>query len=291
MAAITETSAPPELLPTQTAGAGAASDNYGSVLGDVSRLLEQPHDQRLANLERYARCVTMRFRRRAASQEEMDLRKLMPDSLARSPEVWEYTSCAICLTDFADGEELRRGPCAAGHAFHPKCLRGWLDRSHSTCPVCRGCEETRSATQQSASARQLAAVSERPSPDALAEYVMRRMRAGKADMSISATNHKRAARIVRQMRDPMPLMCEGAPDRGQDEKHGDVPNVASILEKYEASSSDKRLGDMASEKATLLANGNSSLVASGNLVLQGCPGLPSQVAHHLAGSRRPMYYG
>ena len=39
-------------------------------------------------------------------------------------------SCAYCL---------RGAPtlvAACGHAFHVRCLRGWLDRS-SCCPVCR----------------------------------------------------------------------------------------------------------------------------------------------------------
>ena len=53
------------------------------VLSEVSRLLNLPRDERLANLERYSRCVSIRFRRRPQSQEEVDLRKLMPDCLAR----------------------------------------------------------------------------------------------------------------------------------------------------------------------------------------------------------------
>ncbi|CAJ1349356.1 unnamed protein product, partial [Effrenium voratum] len=94
----------------------------GAALLDATRVLQQPREERLANLERYTRCITCKFRRRKPSSEEADLRKLMPDSLARDPDVWEYTSCAICLCDFADGEELRRASCPGGHAFHPKRL-------------------------------------------------------------------------------------------------------------------------------------------------------------------------
>lgn len=196
----------------------------GSALSDVRRLLEKPPDERLANLDRFTRCLTVRFRRRQASQDEIDLRKLMPSSLARSPDVWEYTACAICLTDFADGEELRRAPCHGGHAFHAKCLRGWLDRSNATCPVCRGTEADRAV--DSSDSALASGNRERHSPEALAEYVMRRMRAGKADMTISTRNHKGAASILRQMHDPLPQM-ESRPV-GEDNEE-DVPPVATAL--------------------------------------------------------------
>lgn len=181
--------------------------NYTAVLGDITRLLEQPPDERLANMQRFSRCVTVRFRRRQASQEEIDLQRLMPAMLARNQEVWEYTSCAICLVDFGDGEELRRTPCAGGHAFHPKCLRGWLERSHVTCPVCRDTVERRSSSG--------------PSSEQLADFVMRRIRSGKVDFSISENNQKKAARVMRRMRDPMPtggLLEEEEEKEESDEK-------------------------------------------------------------------------
>eukprot|EP00929_Paragymnodinium_shiwhaense_P090192 TRINITY_DN50378_c0_g1_i1.p1 TRINITY_DN50378_c0_g1~~TRINITY_DN50378_c0_g1_i1.p1 ORF type:complete len:263 (-),score=48.48 TRINITY_DN50378_c0_g1_i1:109-837(-) len=202
----------------QTSAAGASS-----VLSDVSKLLQLPPDERLQNLDRFARCITVCFRRRPASKDEVDLRRLMPSSLARSPDVWEYTACAICLTDFADGEELRRAPCPGGHAFHAKCLRSWLDRSHATCPVCRGTEADRAA--DSSDSVLAGGSRERHSPEALAEYVMRRMRAGKADMTISTRNHKSAAQILRQMKEPMPQM-ESRPVGEDKEDMDDVPSVA-----------------------------------------------------------------
>ncbi|CAN6214558.1 unnamed protein product [Urochloa humidicola] len=43
--------------------------------------------------------------------------------------------CAVCLSEFADDEELRLlPPCS--HAFHPDCIGEWL-AGHVTCPVCR----------------------------------------------------------------------------------------------------------------------------------------------------------
>ncbi|CAL4905010.1 unnamed protein product [Urochloa decumbens] len=43
--------------------------------------------------------------------------------------------CAVCLADYADGDELRRLPDCR-HAFHRGCIDQWLLR-RPTCPVCR----------------------------------------------------------------------------------------------------------------------------------------------------------
>ncbi|KAG2238652.1 hypothetical protein Bca4012_015682 [Brassica carinata] len=43
--------------------------------------------------------------------------------------------CAICLTEFSDGEEIRILPLC-GHAFHVACIDKWL-ASRSSCPSCR----------------------------------------------------------------------------------------------------------------------------------------------------------
>jgi len=43
--------------------------------------------------------------------------------------------CAVCLADYADGDELRRLP-GCRHAFHRGCVDQWL-RRRPTCPVCR----------------------------------------------------------------------------------------------------------------------------------------------------------
>lgn len=43
--------------------------------------------------------------------------------------------CAVCLSEFEEGEELRLLP-SCKHMFHPGCIDGWL-RSHPFCPLCR----------------------------------------------------------------------------------------------------------------------------------------------------------
>ncbi|XP_062219389.1 E3 ubiquitin-protein ligase ATL6-like [Phragmites australis] len=43
--------------------------------------------------------------------------------------------CAVCLTAFDDGDELRLLP-QCSHAFHPDCIDPWLE-GHVTCPLCR----------------------------------------------------------------------------------------------------------------------------------------------------------
>nr|GMC94809.1 RING-H2 finger protein ATL80-like [Ipomoea batatas] len=43
--------------------------------------------------------------------------------------------CAICLTEYEDGDEIRVLP-QCRHGFHVKCIDTWLG-SHSSCPSCR----------------------------------------------------------------------------------------------------------------------------------------------------------
>ncbi|XP_037437012.1 probable E3 ubiquitin-protein ligase ATL44 [Triticum dicoccoides] len=45
------------------------------------------------------------------------------------------SECAICLSEFAEKEEIRVLP-QCGHAFHVACVDAWL-RAHSSCPSCR----------------------------------------------------------------------------------------------------------------------------------------------------------
>jgi len=53
-----------------------------------------------------------------------------------NPGKWlATTECAICLSDFAAGDEIRVLP-QCGHGFHVACIDTWLG-SHSSCPSCR----------------------------------------------------------------------------------------------------------------------------------------------------------
>ena len=44
-------------------------------------------------------------------------------------------SCAICVNDFTDGDNLRVLPCE--HVFHSECVDEWLINHSSLCPLCK----------------------------------------------------------------------------------------------------------------------------------------------------------
>lgn len=50
-------------------------------------------------------------------------------------EETEYLECAVCLSDFKEGEKLRVIPNCC-HAFHIDCIDVWL-QSNANCPLCR----------------------------------------------------------------------------------------------------------------------------------------------------------
>ncbi|CAK8578932.1 unnamed protein product [Lathyrus sativus] len=47
------------------------------------------------------------------------------------------TECAICLSEFTNGEKVRILP-KCNHGFHVLCIDKWL-KEHSSCPKCRQC--------------------------------------------------------------------------------------------------------------------------------------------------------
>ncbi|KAK1270179.1 E3 ubiquitin-protein ligase [Acorus gramineus] len=47
----------------------------------------------------------------------------------------EEAMCAVCLSEFKDGEEVRLLPECL-HCYHVECIDMWLS-SHSNCPLCR----------------------------------------------------------------------------------------------------------------------------------------------------------
>jgi len=51
-----------------------------------------------------------------------------------SNEVDGSHSCTVCISEYEDGESLRKLPC--GHKFHVECIDTWMD-SNITCPICK----------------------------------------------------------------------------------------------------------------------------------------------------------
>jgi RING-finger-containing ubiquitin ligase len=57
------------------------------------------------------------------------------DSTGCSIYKFSQESCAICLDDFKEGEDLQQiSEC--GHIFHLNCLTKWI-QAHKNCPYCR----------------------------------------------------------------------------------------------------------------------------------------------------------
>lgn len=50
-------------------------------------------------------------------------------------DVGQFVECAVCLSDFEDGETGRRLP-ECEHVLHADCIDTWFE-SHSSCPLCR----------------------------------------------------------------------------------------------------------------------------------------------------------
>ncbi|CAM8938321.1 unnamed protein product [Rhodiola kirilowii] len=91
-----------------------------------------------------ARCAWLRRRIPNGSNQHQvppaankGLKKKVLKSLPTQPYTPEFaeSDCAICLAEFADGDQLRVLP-QCGHGFHVACIDTWLG-SHSSCPSCR----------------------------------------------------------------------------------------------------------------------------------------------------------
>jgi len=72
-----------------------------------------------------------------AESERKGEEKSPPASAPGSPAVnHQEPECAICLSNYRVGEEVRQLPCQGGHHFHRGCVDSWL-RLNATCPCCR----------------------------------------------------------------------------------------------------------------------------------------------------------
>lgn len=89
-------------------------------------------------------CFRRRRRRHRVRADSAAVRndRLHPSVLTFLP-AFTYSSdthrrledCAVCLSEFEDGDEGRVLP-NCNHAFHSHCIDAWF-RSHSNCPLCR----------------------------------------------------------------------------------------------------------------------------------------------------------
>ncbi|XP_056166916.1 RING-H2 finger protein ATL52-like [Syzygium oleosum] len=61
--------------------------------------------------------------------------KYKTDAAAAAQEPGSEYECAVCLSVFEEGEEVRQLP-RCKHSFHVSCIDMWL-YSHSDCPLCR----------------------------------------------------------------------------------------------------------------------------------------------------------
>lgn len=59
----------------------------------------------------------------------------LPATVYRKGSPLTVIDCAICLSDFVDGEKLRILP-GCSHSFHMDCIDRWLN-FNSSCPSCR----------------------------------------------------------------------------------------------------------------------------------------------------------
>ncbi|XWS20823.1 hypothetical protein CRYUN_Cryun30bG0002100 [Craigia yunnanensis] len=61
--------------------------------------------------------------------------KSLPKATFSADSSSKFSDCAICLTEFVVGDEIRVLP-QCGHGYHVACIDTWLG-SHSSCPSCR----------------------------------------------------------------------------------------------------------------------------------------------------------
>ncbi|XP_064603185.1 RING finger protein 24-like [Liolophura sinensis] len=81
----------------------------------------------------FAFCCYM-WRLKKQGQREVGYKKVVYDTRKMKRKKIQNDTCAVCLEDFSQKEEI--GLCPCKHAFHVKCIIQWL-RFHNTCPMCK----------------------------------------------------------------------------------------------------------------------------------------------------------
>ncbi|KAJ2373214.1 hypothetical protein IW150_003729 [Coemansia sp. RSA 2607] len=136
----------PTFTPTSCPAATQSSTSLHSNTGTTRHRHGISHIHLLNPFVRIAHRLTRSRRQRAA---EMELyKKQLSNPLGDfTPEDSEDRMCAICLSDYEDGEVLRLLPC--NHHMHQACVDEWLHINKS-CPLCkREAVETPSAAAES----------------------------------------------------------------------------------------------------------------------------------------------
>ena len=100
---------------------------------------------------KYRRMVRNGVMDRANNRENGLLRRGVTNEELNAMYVWEYTgggqdgsedsnlkfgnkTCSICISDYCEGESLRRLHC--DHCFHTECIDMWFQENRC-CPICK----------------------------------------------------------------------------------------------------------------------------------------------------------
>ena len=106
--------------------------NEPSLSGIFTRILLQSvsdiFENALNNLANQIQTQISQIKTPIVNQLPIFLYKNMPNKK-------ENISCPICLDEYKDESMIVITECI--HFFHEKCLKEWVDKSHSTCPICR----------------------------------------------------------------------------------------------------------------------------------------------------------
>ncbi len=83
------------------------------------------HRKRLKKLEQVAPSQSLQHWRTGKTEEQVQTFATVSLTL----------SCAICLENLEDNEQIRELRC--GHIYHANCLNMWVERGHHDCPLCK----------------------------------------------------------------------------------------------------------------------------------------------------------
>ena len=57
------------------------------------------------------------------------------ENLCAPESQYDQESCVICLSEFENGDSITTLPC--GHDYHTECIKPWLLKRSSKCPICK----------------------------------------------------------------------------------------------------------------------------------------------------------